>query len=417
LKSRYQIMARRASKPIEATTRKSAQVPGQLFGYSLQAIRLLSLALDASPGTVLSLEVFEDVGTVDETGNAFASQTKSGLETNPVSDRAVDLWKTFSNWLTAVASGQLSIASTHFEIYLAKRHTGKLVTSFHAAKTEEEAKAALDHARDVLWGAAPKYPKKKKLAETLAPFVNHVLDLSSKDALRIIQRFQLSVAAKDPLRDLRPKVNAKWVRPESIELVIKYAHGWIKEKLDGLLLEGKAAALNVDEFNAEIAAYLPRIDFRQILTAIAGRLELTDDTIAAEQVRTYVRQLELIEYSEEDVIEAINNFLRASAERAAWSRAGIVHDNSFDDYEESLIAYWKNKRAAHRVIHKSLTGVERGQLLLADCGMHQQKLQGLEVPAFFTPGSFHALAEEKTVGWHPEYETLLRTGGRDGGSK
>src|ERR1035441_5547008 len=158
-------MARKARKPIDIATRKSAQVPGQLFGYSLQAIRLLSLALDATPGTVLSLEVFEDVGTVDKTGMAFASQTKSGLETNPVSDRAVDLWKTFSNWLTAVASGQLPIASSHFEIYLAKRHTGKFVTSFHAAKTEEEAKAALDHARDVLWGPAPKYPKKKKLAE------------------------------------------------------------------------------------------------------------------------------------------------------------------------------------------------------------------------------------------------------------
>lgn len=410
-------MATRARKPTDVTTRKSAQVPGQLFGYSLQAIRLLDLALDASPGTVLSLEVFEDVGTVDETGKALASQTKSGLETNPVSDRAVDLWKTFSNWLTAVASGQLSLASSRFEIYLAKRHTGKFVTSFHDAKTEEEAKAALDYARDVLWGPAPKYPKKEKLAESLAPFVNHVLDPLSKDANGIIQHFELSVAAKDPLLDLRPKVNAKWVRPESVELVIKYAHGWIKEKLDGLLLEGKPAALNVDEFNAEIGAYLPRVDFRQILTAIAGTLELTDDTIAAEQVRTYVRQLELIEYSEEDVIESINNFLRASAERAAWSKAGIVHDNSFDDYEESLIAYWKNKRAAHRVIHKSLTGVERGQLLLADCGVHQQKLQGLEVPAFFTSGSFHALAEEKTVGWHPEYEALLRTGGKDDNPK
>lgn len=406
-----------ARKPVDPNARKSSQVPGQLFGYSLQAIRLLSLALDASPGTTLSLEVFEDVGTVDEAGKSLASQTKSGLETNPVSDRAVDLWKTFSNWLTAVASEQLSIASTHFEIYLAKRHTGKLVASFHAAKTEEEAKAALDHARELLWGEAPKYPKKKELAESLVPFVNHVLDPSSKDAVGIIRHFELSVAVKDPLRDLRPKVNAKWVRPESVDLVIKYAHGWIKEQIDGLLLEGKAAALNVDEFNSAIAAYLPRVDFRQILTAIAGKLELTDETIAAEQVRTYVRQLELIEYSEEDVMEAINNFLRASAERAAWSEAGIVHDDSFDEYEEGLVAYWKNKRAVQRVIHKSLSGVERGQLLLADCAVHQQKLQGLEVPTFFTPGSFHALAEEKTVGWHPDYETLLGAGGRDGGSK
>ena len=71
-------MAGRAGKPIDITARNSAQVPGQLFGYSLQAIRLLSLALDASPGTVLSLEVFEDVGNVDETGKTLASQTKSG---------------------------------------------------------------------------------------------------------------------------------------------------------------------------------------------------------------------------------------------------------------------------------------------------------------------------------------------------
>jgi hypothetical protein len=378
----------------------------------------MSLALDASPGTVLSLEVFEDVGAVDQTGAALASQTKSGLETNPVTDRASDLWKTFSNWLTAITSGQLPIAMTRFEIYLAKRHTGKLVALFHAAKTEEQAKVALDHARDVLWGAAPKYPKKKKLAETIAPFVNHVLDLASQDeALGIIASFDLSVAVKDPLRDLRPKVAAKWVRPESVELVIKYAQGWIKEKLDGLLLEGKAASLSVDEFNAEMMAFLPRVDFKQILIAIAGTLDLSDETIAAEQVRTYVRQLDLIEYSEEDVIESINNFLMASAERAAWGKAGIVHENSFDDYEKSLITYWKNKQTTHGLIHKSLNGVERGQLLLADCGTHQQRLQGLEVPAFFTPGSFHALAEEETVGWHPEYKTLLRSGGDNGDPK
>jgi hypothetical protein len=402
-------MASSARKPTHVTSRKSAQVPGQLFGYSLQAIRLLNLALDAAPGTTLSLEVFEDVGAVDDTGKALASQTKSGLETNPVSDRAVDLWKTFSHWKTAVASGQLSLATTRFELYLAKRRTGKLVRMFHEAQTEEEANAAVNEARKLLWGPAPRYPKKKKLAKTLASFVDHVLDPSSKDVISIVQRFTLSVAAKDPLRDLRPKVASKWVRPESVDAVIQHAHGWIKEKMDGLLLEGKAAALDVDEFNAEMLAFLPRIDFRQILTAIAGTLELTDDTIAAEQVRTYVRQLELIEYSEEDVIEAINHFLRASAERAAWSKAGIVHDKSFDDYEESLITFWKNKRAVHAVIHKSLTGEDRGKLLLADCGAHQQKLQGLEVPAFFTPGSFHSLAEDKTVGWHPEYKSLLNT--------
>ena len=89
-----------------------------------------------------------------------------------------------------------------------------------------------------------------------------------------------------------------------------------------------------------------------------------------------------------------------------------MHDKSFDEYEEALVSFWKNKRKVHGITNKNLTEIERGQLLLADCGL----LQGLEPPPFFTPGSFHALAEDETVGWHPEYKNLLGPGANDGGS-
>ena len=55
-------MATRARKPTHVSSRKSAQVPGQLFGYSLQPIRLLNLALDATAGTTLSLEFSKTLG-------------------------------------------------------------------------------------------------------------------------------------------------------------------------------------------------------------------------------------------------------------------------------------------------------------------------------------------------------------------
>ena len=146
-------------------------------------------------------------------------------------------------------------------------------------------------------------------------------------------------------------------------------------------------------------------------------LSFTDDALAAEHLRTYVRQLQLIEGSDEDVFEAIKQFLRAAAERSAWSKQGLVHDKSFDEYEEALISVWKNKRSVHDIIHKDLSDVDRGKLLLADCGLHQQKLQGLEPPLFFTPGSFHAPAEDQTFGWHPEYKKLLSPGADHGDSK
>ena len=66
--------------------------------------------------------------------------------------------------------------------------------------------------------------------------------------------------------------------------------------MDGLLLAGKPAVLNVDKFNDEMRSFLPRVDFQHILGAIAGKLELTEDTLAAEQLRIYVRQLQSIRH-------------------------------------------------------------------------------------------------------------------------
>lgn len=202
------------------------------------------------------------------------------------------------------------------------------------------------------------------------------------------------------------------MRPESVDAVIRHAHGWIKEKMDGLIFAGKPAELNVDEFNAEMRSFLPRVYFQHILVAIAGKLEFSEDTLAAEHLRTYVRQLQLIEGSDEDVFEAVNQFLRAAAECSAWSKQGLVHEKSFDEFEEALTFAWKNKRLVHDITHKNLSGVDRGKLLLADCGLHQQRLQGL-----FTPGSFHALADDQTVGWHPEYKKLLSPGVDHGDSQ
>ena len=47
-----------------ARATRSSQVPDQYWGYSLQAIRFLQVLMEAQPGTFVTLEVFEDVGTV-----------------------------------------------------------------------------------------------------------------------------------------------------------------------------------------------------------------------------------------------------------------------------------------------------------------------------------------------------------------
>jgi len=110
-------------KPLSPGRRRKPQAPEQYWGYSLQAVRFLQLLLEASPGTTVSLEVFEDVGKKDQDGTTFASQTKTGLAKNPLSDRALELWKTFANWLDTIDQGSLNQHQTIFELYVGRRQS------------------------------------------------------------------------------------------------------------------------------------------------------------------------------------------------------------------------------------------------------------------------------------------------------
>lgn len=145
--------------------RKSTEVPGQLFGYSLQETRMLFRLLSAKPGDIVSVEVFDDVGQDSAKGGRVAEQTKTALDRNPVSDNAVDLWKTFRNWLNAVKSNKIEVSQTSFELYLTTKKTGTIVQSFNDAKTPEQAKAAYDAAKTEL---TPKGKGKTTEAQKLA---------------------------------------------------------------------------------------------------------------------------------------------------------------------------------------------------------------------------------------------------------
>src|SRR5262249_39859874 len=111
---------------------------------------------------------------------------------------------------------------------------------------------------------------------------------------------------------------------------------------------------------------------------------------------------------DETILQSINEYLRAAVTRAHLAEKGIVHEDSFTEYQEALITFWRNKKRQNALTHIQHKPEALGQLLLSDCCLHKEKLQGLELPSYFTPGSFHTLADDETIGWHPEYKSKLR---------
>jgi hypothetical protein len=389
--------------------------PGQYLGYSLQATRFLMRLLDAPAGWTVSLEVFEDVGVETGQGNRIAEQDKSSLEANPVSDRAVDLWKTLSNWLDAAQSGELNPETTKFVLYVSHPKTGEIVESFARARSSAEAREALLQAREKLWGPSSTFPFRPRVSRTIAPYVDKIFEADEHMICRIIQNFQFESGSGSPQEDLRAVFATRLIPPEIVDDALAYALGWVKENTDRLIEQKKWARISVESFQAAIVSFVRKHDNRTILNTFATKPsheQIQHDL----RIRTYVRQLDMIEADDEQKIRAVTDFLRASVDRTQWSAKGLVHASSFDEFEEGLVRTWDNHKRKTEIKFPAHSDVQKGQYLYLECSSHQATLEGLQVPPHFTPGSFHALADEPVIGWHPHYRRELGVADSEGNS-
>ncbi|MFX8895388.1 hypothetical protein ABTM96_19850, partial [Acinetobacter baumannii] len=73
--------------------------PGQYLGFALQPVRAFHHLLTCPRGAKVALEHLDDVSVHYSDGTIYLEQTKSALSHNPLADAAVDLWKTFANWV------------------------------------------------------------------------------------------------------------------------------------------------------------------------------------------------------------------------------------------------------------------------------------------------------------------------------
>ena len=117
----------------------NTHVPDKLYGYGLQVRQMLYELLNCSIDSVVSIEKFDDVG-VESGEEKIAIQTKSALsDRNPVSDKAVDLWKTLYNWLIALKDGELSFGGTLFVLVINVNKSGNIVEWINSANNVKEA--------------------------------------------------------------------------------------------------------------------------------------------------------------------------------------------------------------------------------------------------------------------------------------
>lgn len=370
---------------------------GPYLGYTLQPVRFCLQLLQVEDGAGVSLEYLDDVALHGASGALTLEQCKSFSGNGGLTDKSVDLWKTFANWADICADQSLDPSAMSFVLVAVPGKASQLVYNLQAATDEEAAKEILTQVKKWMGPAAAE----KGAGPHIARFLAHGDDT----CVAIIRNFSF-VPEPDPVEAIRRVLRA--TLPETaVDDFAKAAIGMADQEAQKLMRVHAAPLVDAAAFRAHFHAFVRKHNLAGLLnsTTDAPDKSVIDKTIASAPM--YVRQLAAIEASPDLMIGAVAACLRSTADRVQWAEAGDIVKSSLDDFDQGLERKFALLRDQTEDLHSSKDEKTRGRLVYRQCSLVELPLESRSVPSYFVEGAYNILADDVRIGWHPTYKTLL----------
>lgn len=375
--------------------------PGQLLGFSIQFPRALWYLLTCGIEDKISVEVHGDVGLIRENGTILSEEDKSSQNSNPVTDRSSDLWKTFYNWTNAVVDGELEVDNTAFHLYTNKKGRKGIVDTFHTATNIDLSLVAIS--------AAWKKLDRISEAHEIYPYIQY---LKSKENIfsKIISKFEFCVGSETGLKEVCEAIRKKHVSEFQVDYLQYSLLGWIQNIIISRLAEKKNAIITWKEFDFFAKPILEKAWKRELIDfTLQYPLDQTEVKEHTLQRPPYIKQLEAIKSDDDDIQEAVTAYLKAKVNRQKWIEQELLDEDSAKDFEDKLISFWKTQKKTIDITYANYQDEERGQLIYNNCIAKSQLIKNQDPPSATVAGTYHLLANSLTMGWHPKWKETFIT--------
>ena len=371
---------------------------GPYLGFALQPVRLCYYLLSSPRDASVSLEYLDDVAVHYADGTLLLEQCKSALAHNPLSDWSDDLWKTIANWLDAVETQKVDGAKASFQLYVTPSKSGKLSTAIHTAADAKSIDALVKHIKDKL--------KKKANSPKCLPYVEKFINATDTLRSAVIGKTIVSATDTDPVepirRLLRPAI------PEALlDVICASAIGQAKEAADKCIRRKVPALLAVAGFQTNFHAFVQQNNMAGYLPTFTATPSKDAAKALLNRRPVFVRQLQLIEATEEQQLRAASDLMRTSGDKVKWAEQGLVFNRTVEDWEVTLLRKHDAARSEVNDTYSEKTQEAQGRIIYSRCAGMEVPLDSRAVPGHFTHGGFHDLADRRELGWHAEYQTLL----------
>lgn len=379
-----------------------------MLGYLYQARYALLLSLQRirevndPDNYYVSIEKLDDIAFSEGNNPVELLQTKYHGSEGKLTDRSADIWKTIRIWSEGIKNGQLDPTKVDFTLI-----TTQDTAEGFLVKLLPKAIRDIQSIKESLNAIVSETSNATNLPAYQA--YDSLTDLQKDqliNSVRIINRSPHILDVEDQIKkELRLIINT-----EHVDAFLSRLEGeWFKRII--------IAMTSVDSNQICLAELVSKFDELRSQFSLTN---LTADYVNAEPEdididndgRVFVEQLRLLGLNNQAIRAAIINYYRAYEQRSRWSRDGLVRPGELKSYLQLLQDEWSH--------HSSLICSE-----VDNSDTEQSKKSGREIYAacqsagavpirkdfnynYVARGSYHTLADELKVGWHPNYLALLQ---------
>lgn len=375
------------------------------LGYAFQLRFALLQALDAyAVGTDWSIGV-ETADDVEVIQGEATTQLQLKHTAGTLTDASVPLWKTLRIWtsqastggndsvkLVLLTTGPVGLESAPY--YLAPHVTGhRDVARAHRqlVKSMAESSSGANATAIAAFGA-----------------------LDEDQQLQLLHRVVV-LAEQEGVLDIGEALRARvsiGLGPANAAAFIHRLEGWWFQRCLELLTvdHDQRAAITGEQFDAYVTDL--RAGFVGEMLPIDPDIASHDEALDAYLERNFVLQLRLVTDMDSRILSAVRDYYRAFTQRSRWMREHLATGSEVENFERRLVEQWRLRfdqmidDLGQNAAEDQMRQFARDLYAWVESAAHPTIRAGVDEP-FLGRGSYHGLADEFRVGWHPEFEARL----------
>jgi hypothetical protein len=377
-----------------------------LLGYLFQCRLALLTGIQLSktfPGLSLSIEKFDDVSFECGDKPALLMQLKHHVAPGNLTDHSPDLWKTLRIWCEQVKSNPQLPFETRFTILTtATASEGSAASKLRPGRSEDDLKAALQQLELVAVSSKNESTKDARAS---------LMDLQHQERMSLDSMLVFDNAPN--ITDVRAEIEDLLifaVPAQHLCKLVDHLEGWWFAAVIRSLMDTAEPSLTLLALRTKIDELATAFKQGELLLNPAIEASLDAASLAADDL-TFVKQMNCVGIGQSAMNAAKRDFYRATTQRSEWVRENVLLDGEAQRYDEALIDRWERECEA-QTDGADLSSDEKkqahGRIIFHWASRYQAPFRNRH-EAWLTTGSYHVLADNIRVGWHPDFRTLFGT--------